>query len=248
MALLSLIVVTLISTVVVKVGTVALTMTGLERRKAKFQALSAFTNAGWTTRETELVMAHDQRRRIVMALLVLGHAGLASVVATLISTLGQRGLVDILGKLAILAGAILVIYLLARWRGLDRRLTAEIEKRLRQTTDLRVARFEEVLHLAEGYGVVEVYVSEDAGIAHKSIRQSHLRARGMAVLAVERDGQIIPAPDAETVLLPGDRLVCYGVIKSIGDIADEKASRQGEKGALLNVQNESRAGSRVLAR
>jgi len=34
---------------------------------------------------------------------------------------------------------------------------------------LRVANFEEVLLLAEGYGVVEVYVSENSDITHKSI-------------------------------------------------------------------------------
>ena len=228
MALFSLIVVTLISTIAVKVGTVALMMTGLERRKASFQALSAFTNAGWTTRETELLMAHDQRRRIITILLVLGHAGLASVVATLISTLGQRGVTNVAIKLAILAGAILVIFLLARWRGLDRRFTAEIKKRLRQTTDLRVTSFEEILHLADGYGVVEVYVSERADIAYKTIGELRLGTRGMAVMAVERNGQIIPAPDSQTELLPGDRLICYGITKSIGGIADELAVKQLE--------------------
>jgi TrkA family protein len=153
MALVVLITAILISALVVKVGTVALTMTGMDRRKV----------------------------------------------------------------------AILFIYLLARWRGLDRRLTAEIEKRLRQTTNLRVANFEEAPLLTEGYGVVEVYVSEDSEIAHKSIGELRLRARGMAVLAVDRVGQIIPAPDAETMLLPGDRLICYGKVKSIEDIAYEKA-------------------------
>jgi len=140
-------------------------------------------------------------------------------------------------SLAVLAVAILFIYLLASWRGLDRRLTAEIEKRLRQTTNLRVANFEEVLLLAEGYGVVEVYVSENSDITHKSIGELRLRARGMAAHAVDRVGQIIPAPDADTLLLPGDRLICYGKVKSIEDIAYEKAPKQiGEK-ASPSAQN-----------
>jgi hypothetical protein len=222
MALVVLIMAILISALVVKVGTVALTMTGVDRRKAAFQAKSAFTNTGWTTREAELIMAHDQRRRIVGAMMVLGYAGFASVIATLIASLGQRDVIGLFRSLAVLAVAILFIYLLARWRGLDRHLTAEIEKRLRQTTNLKVASFEEALLLADGYGVVEVYVAEDSEIAHKSIGELRLRARGMAVLAIDRAGQIIPAPDAETVLLPGDRLVCYGKVKSIEDIAYEK--------------------------
>jgi hypothetical protein len=236
MALVVLITAILVSALVVKVGTVALTMTGLDRRKAAFQSQSAFTNTGWTTRETELIMAHDQRRRIVGAMMVLGYAGFASVVATLIASLGQRGVTGFFRSLAILAIGVLFIYLLARWRGLDRRLTAEIEKRLRQTTDLRGVSFEEVLFLAEGYGVAEVYVFEGSDIAHKSIGQSRLRARGMAVLAVDRAGEIIPAPDAETLLLPGDRLICYGKVKSIEDIADEKAPTQTDEEAVSSAQ------------
>src|SRR5262245_46491337 len=82
-------------------------------------------------------MAHDQRRCVVGALMLLGYAGFASVIATLIASLGRRGIIGFFRNLAILAVAFLVIYLLARWRGFNRRLTAEIEKRLRQTTKAR---------------------------------------------------------------------------------------------------------------
>ncbi|HWP43434.1 MAG TPA: TrkA C-terminal domain-containing protein [Blastocatellia bacterium] len=224
MALIALILVIVISAVTVKVGTVALVMTGLDRRRAAFQALSALTNTGWTTRETELLMSHDQRRRIVMILMVLGHAGLASTVATLMLSLSQRDAGEVLESLAILAGVILAMYLLARWRHFDRHLTAEIEKRLRQTSALRVTNFEEVLMLAEGYGVFEVYVTEQSQIANKTIGQLRLRSRGMLVLAVDRAGRVIPAPHEKTLLLPGDRLICYGQIESVQGIAEAQAA------------------------
>jgi hypothetical protein len=236
MALFALIIVILISTVMVKVGTVALTMTGLDRRKAAFQALSAFTNTGWTTREAELLMAHDQRRRIIMLLVVLGHAGLASGVATLILSLGERQASDVFAKLAILAAVIFVVYLLAHWRGLDHQLTAQIEKRLRQTTSLRTSSFEEVLLLAEGYGIVEVYITDQSDIANKTIGESRLRNRGMVVLAVDGGGHIIPAPDSETTLLPGHRLICYGKVESITTIADEKTGGIIKDISLANLQ------------
>jgi hypothetical protein len=236
MALFALILVMLISSLTVRVGRVALTMTGLDRRKASFQALSAFTTSGWTTRETELLMSHDQRRRIVMLLMVLGHAGLASGIVTLIESLGARGVAEVFAKVAIISGAAIVLYLLARWRGLDRKLTAEIEKRLRQTTDLRVGSFEEVLLLAEGYGILEIYVTEESDIANKSIGESRLRNRGMVVLAVDREGQIIPAPDADTILLPGHRLICYGKVASMTSIANEKIGAEVEVGSLARLQ------------
>lgn len=49
-----------------------------------------------------------------------------------------------------------------------------------------------------------------------------LRTRGMVVMAIDRAGVVIPAPHAETMLSPGDRLICYGKVKTIGGIADEK--------------------------
>jgi hypothetical protein len=226
----------LISSLTVRVGRVALTMTGLDRRKAGFQALSAFTTSGWTTRETELLMSHDKRRRIVMILMVLGHAGLASGIVTLIESLGARGAVEVFAKLAIITAAAIVLYLLARWRGLDRQLTAEIEKRLRQTTDLRVTSFEEVLLLAEGYGILEVYVTDESDIANNTIGKSRLGSLGMAVLAVDHEGQIIPAPDADTVLLPGDRVICYGKVEAMASIANEKTAGKVEDGALARLR------------
>lgn len=224
MALIALMLVILISSLTVKIGRVALTMTGLDRRKAAFQALSAFTTSGWTTRETELVMNHDKRRRIVMFLMVVGHAGLASGIATLMESLGQRGAVEVFYKLILIAVAIVVLYLLAHWKGLDRQLTAEIKKRLKQTTDLRETNFEDVLLLAEGYGVVEVYVREESDIACKTLGESQLRQRGMVVMAIDRVGQIIPAPQSDTTLLVDDRLICYGKVEAIQDIADEKVT------------------------
>jgi hypothetical protein len=236
MALFALILVIVISAVMVKVGTVALTMTGLDRRKAAFQSLSAFTNTGWTTREAELLMPHDQRRRIIMILIALGHAGLASAIATLMLSLGEREVTEVLETLAILAAVIVAMYLLARWRGLDRRLTAEIEKRLRQTTSLRVSSFEEVLLLTEGYGIVEVYVTGDYNLAHKSVGELRLRTRGMVVLAVDRAGRIIPAPHPKTILLPGDRLICYGKVESIKSIADERTGDIVEVNSQVYLQ------------
>ena len=78
-----------VSVVVVEIATVALRLTGLNRKQARFQALSAFTGTGFTTREAEDVTSDTRRRRIIMFLMVLGNAGLVSVITTLIVTFGS---------------------------------------------------------------------------------------------------------------------------------------------------------------
>ena len=75
-------VVILVSILIVRAGAVALRLTGLDPKTANFQALSAFTRAGFTTRESELVVNHPRRRTIVTWLIVLGNAGIVAVIVT----------------------------------------------------------------------------------------------------------------------------------------------------------------------
>ena len=75
MAAVSVLVVLLVSLLVARVGTVALTLTGMSREAARFQARSAFFGVGFTTGEAEAVVGHPVRRRIIMWLILLGNAG-----------------------------------------------------------------------------------------------------------------------------------------------------------------------------
>lgn len=71
------IVIITLSILVTRVATVALTLTltGLSRESAKFQARSAFSGAGFTTTESEDVVNHPIRRRVIMSLMLIGNAG-----------------------------------------------------------------------------------------------------------------------------------------------------------------------------
>ena len=70
----------LISFLFVRAAAIALMMTGLEKNKARFQALSAFTGTGFTTKEAEIVVNHPQRRKIVRWLMIMGNAGIVTVI------------------------------------------------------------------------------------------------------------------------------------------------------------------------
>ena len=79
----------LISFVVVRIGGFALQLTGMESNVARFQALSAFTGTGFTTTEAERVVQHRTKRRIVTILIILGNAGLVTIIATLVAIFTQ---------------------------------------------------------------------------------------------------------------------------------------------------------------
>jgi hypothetical protein len=72
-ALISVFVAISLSLLVTRIATEALALTGLSRTSASFQARSAFTGSGFTTQESEAVVQHPVRRRIVV--LVRVHAG-----------------------------------------------------------------------------------------------------------------------------------------------------------------------------
>jgi hypothetical protein len=76
-----------LSFLIVRTGAVALMITRMEEKKARFQALSAFSGTVFTTRKAESVVNHPQRRRIVSTLIILGNAGIVTVIVTSTSPL-----------------------------------------------------------------------------------------------------------------------------------------------------------------
>ena len=83
-AVVSLMVVLSFSLLVTRVATVALVHTGLSREAARFQARSAFTGVGYTTRESETIVDHPVRRRIVMWLMLIGNIGIVTAISSLL--------------------------------------------------------------------------------------------------------------------------------------------------------------------
>ena len=85
-ALISVFIAITLSLLITRIATEALTLTGLSRTCASFQARSAFTGAGFTTAESEAVVKHPVRRRIIMWLIFLGNAGIVTVISSLVLT------------------------------------------------------------------------------------------------------------------------------------------------------------------
>jgi hypothetical protein len=97
----------LLSFIIVRIGGFALQLTGIEPDVARFQALSAFSGTGFTTREAERVVGHRTRRRIVTILIILGNAGTVTVIATLVASFTQVGGYEwFFIRLAIIVGGI----------------------------------------------------------------------------------------------------------------------------------------------
>jgi len=85
-----LLIIIIISYCIVRSGAIALEMTGVSIQIARFQALSAFTGTGFTTQETERIVNHPIRRKIISFLMILGNAGIVSIIGAFIFSFGEN--------------------------------------------------------------------------------------------------------------------------------------------------------------
>ena len=141
-----------------EIASVALSITGLAHDKARFQALSALTGTGFTTRDSELIISHRQRRAIVMALMILGNVGIILILSNIIIS---KTTVYLFLKLGVLSVLLFLLYKIASHKGLMRKLKKEIEDKLLKTSVFEKRAIEEILNLAQGYGVVELNLKEN---------------------------------------------------------------------------------------
>ncbi|HUX02450.1 MAG: TrkA C-terminal domain-containing protein [Phycisphaerae bacterium] len=209
-----------LTVLVVKAGAIALRLTGLDDPRAQFQALSAVTGTGFTTRESELVMADPRRRRIVGFLMVFGNVIIVTLISLLVgsfttlSRIVSEGLAerwpDLVVTVVVPVGGAIALYLVLRSRGLTQRWSRWVTDRLTRSLRIRQRPVSEVLALAEGHGVAEVLVDAASPCAGKNLADSHLREAGLLVLAIRRGEDVLPTPSAHERIRPGDRLVCYG--------------------------------------
>lgn len=203
----------LISFLFVRAASIALMMTGLDKNKARFQALSAFTGTGFTTKEAESVVNHPQRRKIMRWLMIMGNAGVVTVIVTATSSMStSQGYLLPLNILILIVG-ILLIYKLAKYRGFTRKWEHFIEKKLIKSPVFEESATEDLLHFLEGYGLVKKIVLEESPLQGKSLVESKLNEKGILVLGIERDKKWIPTPKAAEIIKSGDNLVIYGPLE-----------------------------------
>ncbi|MDH4219005.1 MAG: TrkA C-terminal domain-containing protein [Candidatus Aminicenantes bacterium] len=208
----------LFSFLVVRGAAVALMMTGMEKKKARFQALSAFSGTGFTTKEAEFVVNNPQRRKIITWLIIFGNAGIVTVIVAATSSMATSRGYQLPINIVILAVGIFLIYKIATYKKFTRYWEKFIENKLIKSPVFEEATTEDLLHFLEGYGLVKKIVGEKSGLISKTLAKSHLREKGAVVLGIEREKSWIPVPKANEVIKRGDRLVVYGPLNALRDI------------------------------
>ena len=230
-ALATLLLVLVLSLLVTRVASVALMHTGLSAEVAKFQARSAFTGAGFTTTESERVVSHPVRRKILGVLMVLGNAGIITAVSSLILTFVQPADSGqpVWVKAVLMVSGILLLWTLVTSDWVDRHLSRLIERLLGRYTDIEIRDYANILGLSGDYAIVEMHVSETHWLAGRIIDTVRPRDEGIVVLGIQRaDGEFLGAPRAETRIRAEDTLVLYGRRSALARLGERKSDAAGD--------------------
>ncbi|MGI9232775.1 MAG: TrkA C-terminal domain-containing protein [Woeseiaceae bacterium] len=211
-AAITLLVILTVSVLVVRIAAVALRLTGMPADVARFQARSAFSGAGFTTSESEAVVNHPIRRRLIGLLMLWGNIGLVTVIATfIVSFIGaDNSMAAMSVQLFWLLGAIALLWLIALNPYADRVMCSSIGWLLQRTTSLGQRGPTQLLQISSAYSVSEHTVHTGSGLdgtALKDLCMSHLN---FLILGVEHDdGRYSSGTELGTRLRPGDRVVLY---------------------------------------
>jgi len=229
-AALSIFVIMSFSVFLIRLASVALRITGLTEESARFQALSAFSGAGFTTRESETVVNYPVRRRIISLLIVIGNLGLVTVFATLVvSLVHTEGEVSaIVAQVTWLLLALAVLWFLMLNKTADRLLCSWMSKVLESTTILGRRPFHRLVQVSDGYSICEHPVPDHwrDDLANQLI--SELSRRDLVLLgAWSAGGEQFDADPDITTLTHDHTLVLFGPETGhetlAGDISDESS-------------------------
>lgn len=250
----SLLLVLLLSLIMVRVAAEALILTGLSRESASFQARSAWTGTGFTTSESEQVVSHPVRRRIISTLMFLRSAGLVTAASTLmLSFVNVEEQGSGLLRIAVLIAGVACLWLFARSRWISIWMSRMIAYALKRYTDLDTRDYAGLLHLAGEYAVMELAVQNKSWMSDRALSDLRLPDEGVLVLGVVRpDSTYLGAPRGDTIIRSGDTLVLYGRSPELSALARRKSGIAGENDhhaavaveEVIETQDREAAGSR----
>lgn len=219
-----------VTLIIGRLGSLALTATGLPREIAKFQARSALTGAGYTTNEAESIVNHPARRRIVMTLMAVGSLGSAGVIGTVIASfLNVSGFSSGLRRGLLLALGILALTFIMRIPTLDRLLLRMFAGVIKRMADVDLRNYAHVLRLSGDYGISEVLVEKDDWLADKRLAELDLSHEGLLVLGIVRGDDYLGAPKGTSRARVGDVLLIYGRGDRLAELDARRAGYAGER-------------------
>lgn len=230
-AVVSLLLIVALSLLITRIASVAFVHTGLSREVARFQARSAFSGVGFTTSEAESIVGHPVRRRILLALMLVGNVGIVTAMSSLMLSFIDIGNDPFrLTTLAVLGGGLAVLWMAASSQWMDQHVCRWISWALQRCTEIEARDYARLLHLRGDYGVSELHIQREDWLAGQMLGDTGLVREGLLVLGIEcPGGHFIGAPDMDVEIRAGDTVILYGRVPQIRELDTRSKGRPGDE-------------------
>ena len=211
----------LIYWVITELFTFFFRFTGLPVEKARFQVISLLTGTGFTTRESEIILASRRRRRLARVTMLFGYAFNVTIVSAFINVIISMsdsqaehrivGLLIPLGTVALIFACMRVPAIHAWGENTLRRLADRVFDRKETFNAVLLVDYIGSESIAQ---VTLRHIPEE--YKEKTLAETSLRAdTGILVMLVERNGSKPMPAQADTVFETGDKLTVFGNYKTI---------------------------------
>ncbi len=215
---------------ITKIAASAMVYTGVSHEMARFQARSAFTGVGFTTTETENMVRHPVRRRIIMTLMLLGNAGFVSAIASMIPILSNTDNASGLGNLGLLLLGVFMLWLISRSRWLDYVIMRATRYAMQHIARLDIQDYTGLLHFSEGFAVGEMTIGADHWLTGLNLMELKLKDEGIQVLGIQRANKdYVANPKGTSFIRTGDIAIVYGRYPQIEELRERKRDEAGDE-------------------
>ena len=216
LALLLFSIIVLLYWVITELFTFFFRLTGLTGERARFQVISLLTGTGFTTRESEIIMSSQHRRRLARITMLFGYVFNITIVSALVNVFLSLKLTQIghyyFGLLIPLA-AIVLIFVFLRVPAVHAWGDGLLEKLVDRMIG-RTASFNTVQALdfigSETIALVTLHHIPDEHLGVPLAKLGLKADTGILVMLVEHPGEKPTAAGAATVFTPGDKITVFG--------------------------------------
>ena len=226
---------------VTDIFSVAFRLTGLSEERVRFQVASLFTNAGFTTNESEVITNNKTRRRLAIACMYSGHLFTAIVIGLFINlmiSLANQITSDANYILFGISLGVFLFFLFLKIPPVNRhfqqslgRIATKILEHNRKETVLTV------LDYFDQKAVVEIVLNNVPVLFQdKALKDLKLTKSEINILMVKRKNHVLDVT-ADTMLEKGDTLVAFGIYQNIKDIFTHTKMTEAEARPVLDLPN-----------
>ncbi len=253
-AILSFLLVLILSLLIVRIGAVLLKLTGMSYDVARFQARSAFTGTGFSTSESEMIMGHPLRRRIVSMLMLSGPVGFISFSSSLVlSFLGvdssATDAIPLYLRIIILTVGVFLVYLLSISKIIDKILQKIITRAATRWTSLNIKDYESLLNISGEYNIIQYQIQEDSWIENESLETLRITDEGILIVGIKRfDGYYVGTPHRETILYCNDEVLLYGKEANIRSLISRTKGKEGDLEHLKAIEQHKMMTNRKVSK